>query len=169
MPVTINGSGTIAGVPGSILQVQSTTKTDTFSTSSTSLVDVTGLSVTISPRSATSQILVMVNLNFGADPSVTAMHGAIFRGSTQIALGDAAGSRARRTWVRCSSQASGTGAGTMSMTFLDSPATTSATTYKVQILSDQSGSVYINRTAGDADASYMARGVSSITLMEVAA
>ena len=44
---------------GSVIQVASTSKTDPFSTSSTSFVDVTGLSVSITPTSTSSKILVL--------------------------------------------------------------------------------------------------------------
>lgn len=154
---------------GQVLRAFSTAKTDTFTTSSTSLVDVTGLSVSITPSSASNKVLVIVNLSFAANPSSTALHGAILRDSTQIALGDAAGSRARRTWIRSLSHASNAGAGTLSMTFLDSPASATAVTYKVQVLSDQGTAVYLNRTDGDSDVSYQTRAISTITVMEVAA
>jgi hypothetical protein len=54
--------------------------------------------------------------------------------------------------------------------FLDSPATTSATTYKVQILNgNTAGTVYINRGQSDGNSGAVARGTSSITVMEIAA
>jgi hypothetical protein len=56
-----------------------------------------------------------------------------------------------------------------SMNFLDSPATTSSTTYKLQIISDGGQTHYINRNARDEDGSYEPRGVSTITVMEIAA
>jgi hypothetical protein len=53
---------------------------------------------------------------------------------------------------------------------LDSPSTTSATTYKIQINnSNSSADCYINRTQGDTDAVYGGRSASSITLMEIGA
>jgi len=54
--------------------------------------------------------------------------------------------------------------------YLDSPATTSATTYKIQIYNNNgSGTIYINRSQDDTNASNFPRGVSSITVMEIAA
>ena len=50
---------------GSIIQVVSTTKTDTFSTTSTSFSDVTGFSVSITPTSTSSKIMVMASAQVG--------------------------------------------------------------------------------------------------------
>ena len=65
MPVSINGNtGVVTGLAalpdsamasGSIIQVVSTTKTDTFSTSSSSFTDITGLSVSITPASSSNK------------------------------------------------------------------------------------------------------------------
>jgi hypothetical protein len=60
----LTGTVPAARLPaGSVLQVVSTVKTDTFTTVSSSYVDVTGLSVSITPTSATSKILVLVQAN----------------------------------------------------------------------------------------------------------
>jgi hypothetical protein len=63
--------------------------------------------------------------------------------------------------------ASNTGC-TISITFLDSPATTSATTYKMQYIVTSGYSLCLNSNHSDADAAYVCRGVSTITLMEIA-
>jgi len=55
------------------------------------------------------------------------------------------------------------------MTYLDSPSTTSATTYKLQWEAESGETIYLNRSFGDGDASTSARGASSITVMEVGA
>ena len=55
-----------------------------------------------------------------------------------------------------------------SMTFLDSPSTTSAITYKVQGRLDANGTLYINRPGVDANADYGSRGISTLTVMEIA-
>ena len=64
--VSVNASvATVGTLPtarlptGTVLQVRSTTKTDTFTTTSGSYVDVTGLSVSITPTSATSNVFVL--------------------------------------------------------------------------------------------------------------
>jgi hypothetical protein len=159
---------------GTVLQVLSTTKTDTFSTTSTSFVDVTGLSVSITPTSSTSKILVFFNVYTSANQNAASAPVRLLRDSTAIDIGDAASSRPRVSGVfytgdvSVSIQAS---IGVTSNTFLDSPATTSATTYKMQMASaNGSVTMYVNRTSADRDATtYDPRTASSITVMEIAA
>jgi hypothetical protein len=149
-----------------VLQVVSTAKTDTFTTSSTSFVDVTGLSVTITPQSATSQILVFAQVSGSEDYAVSPGYVQLVRGATNINLGDAAGSR-----PRVSAQFANPAASTLSvpsLVFLDSPATTTATTYKIQVRTI-SGTVFVNRTKQDTDANNYARAASTITVMEISA
>jgi hypothetical protein len=149
-----------------ILQVVSTTKSDTFSTSSTSNVDITGLSLSITPKFTTSKILALVTINSGKSGGLPTFQ--LVRESTAIAIGDAAGSRQRAS---TSAYPGGSNEGdqlsTSSITFLDSPSTTSATTYKVQGRI-QTSTLFINRTGNDTDSSTFPRTVSTITLMEVA-
>lgn len=171
---TVLTNGTNTNFPaGSVLQVVSTTKTDTFSTASTSFVDVTGLSVSITPKSSTSKILVLFNVYTSANQNVSSAALRLVRDSTAIDIGDAAGSRPRVSGIFYSGDTSvGTQAsiGAASNNFLDSPATTSALTYKIQMLS-ASGSItmYVNRTSSDRDTTtYDARTASSITVMEIA-
>jgi len=151
---------------GTVLQVVSTTKTDTFSMSSTTFGDVTGLSVSITPTSSTSKILVISNLNWGS--SANDINSArLLRDSTVISAGNSASNRSPSfAGMRT---ASADNIETVSVTFLDSPATTSATTYKVQVRVGSADTVYVNRTATDTDVSAFPRAVSSITVMEISA
>ena len=87
MPVSINGSGQVP------VQVVSTTKTDTFTTTSTTFTTITGLTASITPRSASSKILIIVDVTGSQEVGVNDAFIGLFRDSTQIALGDAAGSR----------------------------------------------------------------------------
>jgi hypothetical protein len=97
------------------------------------------------------------------------MHGyvAIFRNSTQLFQGDAAGSRRGATSViNTATQQQFYYGGT----FLDSPATTSAISYTIQVLSSNGTTLCINRSARDTDLlAYDGRSVSSVTVMEIAA
>ena len=166
--IKLGANGLGAGVGGKVLQVLSTAKTDTFSTNSTSYTDVTGLSVSITPSSTSSKILVMMECNVGNDNNVSAFLRMV-RGSTAIFVGDSAGSRIQAT--------SGNGDDPsnqfvyqMSGVFLDSPSTTSATTYKIQANTENSGNLgymYINRAGTDSDNNQHGRYASSITVMEV--
>ena len=92
------GSSTLAttATAGKILQVVQTVKLDTFSTSSTSDVDVTGFSVSITPSSSSNKVLVMVNLALSSQSVF--VYGILKRGSTQIGEADAASNRLRPTF-----------------------------------------------------------------------
>jgi hypothetical protein len=151
-------------VPSGIIQVQSTFKSDTFSTASTSFVDVTGLSVSITPTSASNKILVMVTANLSSDGTGFAVFARLMRDSTAIAIGDTAGSRTSGTF---GAYPYGGFIAPCGMEFLDSPATTSATTYKLQVLVNAAGTGYLNRTQVDSNAVSSLRTASTITVMEV--
>jgi hypothetical protein len=159
MAVTIRGSGQVP------VQMQSTTKIDSFSTSGTynSWIDVTGVSVTITPTSASNKILVCFQI-MGQSTSNGWVR--LVRDSTAIYVGTTAGSR-----QAVSSANMTTGNGNIQLqdsgVYLDSPATTSAVTYKLQVITD-TGTFYINRTSNDSDNVYTGRGVSSITVQEIA-
>ena len=157
---------TPTGGGGKVLQVVSVTKTDTFSTSSTSFVDVTGLTANITPSSASSKIMVFVSLQAGQQGNNGYFN--LVRGSTNLAVGDAAGSRVRTSAV-LPYQIVGNAMTGISIDFLDSPSATVATTYKVQVRA-QAATVYVNRSHTDADGGTEAgRTASTITLMEIGA
>lgn len=177
MPLTQVQSGMLAsGVPtraqlpaGSVLQVVSTTKTDTFSLATSTFTDITGLSVTITPTSSTSKILVMAATNASGPAAAYMASTRLVRNSTAIYVGDAAGSRIQAS---VSARNNDTGDTRMhSMVFLDSPATTSATTYKVQLACQENATIFVNRSFDDQDVGNAARArtASSITVMEIAA
>lgn len=152
------------GYAGAILQVVSTTKTDKFATNSTSYVDVTGLSVSITPSSASSKILVIVNLS-GSSYTSTGGQWNLVRGSTNIAVGTNGSATKQATGSFYSGQSENAYQMLfLHMTHLDSPSTTSATTYKVQVRHDSS-SYYLTINSRAAD-DYIST-VSSITAMEV--
>ena len=153
---------------GNVLQVVSATKTDVFTTTNTSWVDVTGLSVTITPTSATSKILVMANIQMDNASVNQRFFFRFVRNSTAICVGDAVGSRSQAT--NTSQSATGGGVCTpFNSSFLDSPATTSSTTYKIQTAALDVGTIVVNRSSGDSDTSSYARSASTITIMEIAA
>ena len=163
------GSGTVFPA-GSVIQVLQTVKTNVFSTSSTSWIDWTDMNATITPKSATNKILVTLTSGVSNDTINSFQYVKLVRGSTDIALGDAAGS-ATRCWI---DGAFGNVAATdvtqkgLAGSFLDSPATTSATTYKVQVIRTLSGTAYFGRTSSTADANRSSIP-SVLTVMEVVA
>jgi|TARA_Y100000052_G_scaffold12006_1_gene11806 hypothetical protein len=165
----VNSIIPVAGVPtgggGGTTQIKQTVKTDTFTSTSTSFVDITGLSVSITPTSTSSKIFIIVDLQVGSDNDSQCMF-LLVRDSTSINLGDASGSR-----IQCFAE-QGSGEDyhqhSCSTHFLDSPSTTSAVTYKVQMR--VTGAFHaINRSDDDSNASSEARTTSSITVMEVSA
>ena len=160
-------SGT--GVGGGIIQVKSTTKTDAFSDSSTNFVDVTGLSVSITPTRSDSKILVLCSVNLNSNKENFA-YLKLVRDSTDIFVGDAAGTRVRVSGMYYVGTSSGNEGicETVSITHMDAPSTTSATTYKIQVQAYSGGAVYVNRTHRDTNGDgYDGRFASSITVMEV--
>ena len=158
--------GLPSGSSGGVIQVKSTTKTDgDFNTSSSSYVDVTGLSVTITPTRSDSKILIFANIH-GVGNSDTQAYFRFMRDSTPICVGDAAGSRVQATLGSMyEDQANDTNS--CSQNFLDSPSTTSAVTYKIQTRTQGAGTVYINRSNTDVNSSNSGRFTSTITVMEV--
>jgi hypothetical protein len=156
---------------GNVIQVVNTIKTDTFSTTSTSFTDVTGLSASITPTSSSSRIMVCVSFYMSSNSSSGYPLARVLRDSTAIYIGDAAGSRSRaltNTGGGLFSTDGNTGFN-ISAQFLDSPATTSATTYKIQLMQSAGNTAYINRVGTDSDSAGIARTASSIVLMEIAA
>jgi hypothetical protein len=149
----------------SVLQVVSTSKTDAFSTTSTSFTDVTGLSVSITPRFSTSRILVAGYVTFGTSGDLQA-NVRLVRDSTGVFVGDTASSRPRGfALMSINNLAQSLPA---SPIFLDSPNTASAITYKIQIMVN-SGTAFVNRTSLDRDTTlFDGRTTSSITVMEIA-
>jgi hypothetical protein len=150
---------------GKVLQVLQAVKTDTFSTSSQSFTDVTGLSQAITPSATSSKILIICNLQVGSLTGAQCQFN-LLRGSTSINIGDGSGSRTRAFAEQ--DAASTNSPQSVATTFLDSPNTTSATTYKIQ-MRVTGGTHYLNRSTADGDASYEARTTSSILLMEIGA
>lgn len=164
-----SGAVTSANLPaGSVLQVVSTTKTDTWSASLPNWADITGMSVSITPSSSSSKILIVVNLSFMVTDG--AAHGyRLVRNSTPISIGDAAGSRPLFSGAVQDGYINPSFIQSSATTHLDSPSTTSAITYKLQAFATYSASMfYVNRSHDDRNASqYDGRTTSSITVMEI--
>jgi hypothetical protein len=162
---------TSAGLPsGSVLQVQSTTKTDTWSgTPGVGVfLDITGLSVDITPSSTTSKILVTFSANVSASGnSTTGVR--LMRDSTAISVGDAAGNRPLATTGGGGNEGDNWHGDVLASSFLDSPSTTSSVTYKLQLIGNSTATQYVNRKARDTNsAGDDYRMTSHITVMEIA-
>ena len=158
--------GLPSGSSGGIVQVKSVTKTDgDFSTSSASYTDVTGLSVSITPTRSDSKILIFANLH-GVGDSSTQAYFRFMRDSTAICVGTSVGSRVAATMGSIyEDQTNDTNS--CSQQFLDSPSTTSSVTYKIQARTQGDGTLYLNRSSGDANDATSGRFTSTLTVMEV--
>lgn len=152
---------------GGIIQVVSTTKTDTFSsaTSSSAFIDVTGLSVNITPRSTSNKILIYSTVHITGASAADRFGIRLVRDSTAIAIADAASNRVRASASTINDSTSELH--NLNIMHLDSPSTTSATTYKIQCTNESNRNVYINISSADQDSNTVFRTVSSITAMEV--
>jgi len=117
-------------VGGKVLQVVSVTKVDTFTTTSTSFVDVTGLTVSITPSATSSKILILSTFQAGNSHDAVNLFNLV-RDSTAIAQGT--GGTNNATAVSTPGSDAGFLFNQVSISNLDSPATTSATTYKIQM------------------------------------
>ena len=159
MSVTISGSGQI------VKQVIQVVKSDTFSTTSASFVPITGLSVNITPTNSANKILVIVDVVTGQASSGNNVTLQMQRNGSAIYAGNAADSRS--VGITGGNQSSDTTLTTTAM-YLDSPATTSSTTYSVSALTSSGGTMYVNRSGDDTDIYYRGRTASSITVMEIA-
>jgi hypothetical protein len=147
---------------GSILQVVSTTLTTATSASpgAGTFADVSGLSVSITPTKASSKIFLTYNLPVSAS-STTFIGSRILRGATAVGVGTAGTVTNFNSWTYISDSGR---METLSGSFLDSPATTSALTYKMQFYPSASVTMYANRRGVNTDAG----GAATITAFEVA-
>jgi hypothetical protein len=165
-------TGLPAGVGGKVLQVVQAVATTAFSTTSSSLTDITGMSATITPSSASNKILitsVIPHSNNGTNVGYPRL--VLLRGATAIGLGASVGSATQDSAANQIFDPSTAGVdNSLNVSvnnFLDSPATTSATTYKWQtsVFSSRTEYFFSPSSTGDANA-HTAPGV--ITLMEIA-
>ncbi len=154
--------------PCKIIQVVATHKTNTFSTSSNSFTDVNDLNVSITPKSSSNKILIMVDIKCGSSINGAEYFARLLRGSTLIYGGNSSsreecfyGTEDTEDQFRMDHAGAN---------FLDSPGSTSQQTYKVQIRNNNtSHTIYINRTGADTNSSGYPRTASSIIAMEVEA
>jgi len=180
--IKVNSIIPVSGVPtgaagGGIVQVVSTRKTNRFTTSSTSFVDITDFQVIITPFSTSNKILIMCSFGMCGTRQNTLDHGQAIRvlrnGSIDCKLNaDADGNRPRHTFK-------GVGwsfnndhmPGGVGFCGLDDPSSTSAVTYKVQVQCQSSSyAFHMNRTADDNNGTLIYEGAtpSSLIAMEVA-
>jgi len=168
----------VAGIgasAGQVIQVVSTNMPDTFFTSANSqtgtFADVTGtpnLSVTITPSSASNKILILCNINASAGANAYTFW-KLLRGSTSIGEGNSDGA-SRIECIRSQgmdfANFSDGKMNQIGFNYLDSPATTSATTYKIQC-SSYGNTIYVNYNGSNQNDTFSARTSSTITALEI--
>tara|TARA_R100001163_G_scaffold20563_1_gene17805 strand:- start:229 stop:759 length:531 start_codon:yes stop_codon:yes gene_type:complete len=171
--IKVNSIVPVGGLPagataGGIIQVVQTVKTDTTSQgSASSFNDISGMSVTITPTTNSAKILIIPDLALGGS-NMQSYHlvWRLLRGSTAIGVSTSATTAALTGTGGMHKAANGANAYFFgcSKIFVDSPATTSATTYKCQWSAADSGAtLYLNRRGNDAGAG----AISTITAFEL--
>jgi hypothetical protein len=145
--ITFNNATTQASA-GSILQVVNATSTSTTSTTSTSFV-TTGFSASITPKFSTSKVLALISGNGFQGTSSAQVWITLYRGATEL-------SGATNGFNGISNGAGGI-IGVLNFSYVDSPATTSSTTYTIYIRAS-AGTGYFNSN----------NSVATIQLLEIA-
>jgi hypothetical protein len=157
---------------GSILQVVQSITTSATSYSGLAQTWVSGssfISASITPAATSSRILVMIQI--GKVHNINGVAIRLTRGGSPIFIGDAAGVRPLGTISNVSGfNADGNHSDGVNITYVDSPSTTSSTTYSFDTYAEGSGVVGLNRSINDANNTqeYDNRAASSIILMEIA-
>ena len=164
------GLGT--GAVGGIIQVVSTHKADVFVATINNMdkTNITGMAATITPQSTSSKILIMVHLGGVACRSTGQRYGfGLKRGSTVIGQPTGTSNRTGALYATANFEGSSNGIESgAAFHFLDSPSTTSATTYTVWTTVEGNGNeVAINRSDNDSDSSSVFRVSSNITCFEM--
>ena len=155
--------GVPTGGGGGIVQIKSVTHTEFESqalTGSGNFFDIPGMSVTITPTRADSKIFVMTTVAVACNNANRNNFIQLRRDSTDIAKGTEGGSVNASFYHKTRDNFS---PANINIQHLDSPATTSAVTYKVRWSGENSTTYYLNRNASNTNEGM----VSSITVMEV--
>ena len=169
-----SGNGIL--IPGHVVNIHNILKTDTQTSTSSSWVDITGLSITFTPKSSTNKILIQghvtCSINYDASMSIKPVK-TVNGVSTDIAIADAAGSRVRGH----------TGYGYYNNSWnhyhytqfpinaVHTLSSSSSTTIKMQIRNGDTSNIgwAVNRAYdNDPDAVWEARATSSLIVMEIA-
>jgi hypothetical protein len=159
-------------VSGSVLQVQSATKTapDSYALATGVHTDVSGLSVTLTPSSSSSKFLITFTVHLGCSTTTSNPYVVLSRviegTNSSVALGDAKDSRTRSTAAAGYISSSDYTLQSVSQNYLDSPATTSPVTYKIKVGGFASRTFFLNQTNVSNNEGNTAS--STITVIEIA-
>ena len=162
------GVPTSAMPAGSVLQVVQTVKTDRFTTTNATFTNITGYSASITPTSTSSKILVISSFHVSGGDAGSYPRARLLRGDTALGLGDSTGGSATNITATTSiTNSLAPDCLNVSYTYLDSPNTTSATTYQWQLAAFLSRPAIFNGSDGNPASNYYNTS-STITLMEIA-
>ena len=165
---TVDADTLASGAGGKILQIQEARKIDTFTTSSSqTVVDITGLSVNITPSATSSSVLVFGQVNSGASTGDGVMR--LYRDSTNIGQATDSGTTPITGITGFGQHRNVYELSTGSFVYLDTAiSTTSQVTYKISLFQAGANTWYINRTHSSGG-SENERVSSSITVIEIGA
>ena len=168
---TLDASSGFIPPAGGVLQVVQTVKSDTFSTTNSSFVEISGYSVTLTPSSVASKVMVEVCLHIGENTDAFPVF-RMYRNGTELQIASAIGSGTSGMFGKTT-----TGNDTrdqyllepVNFKFLDSPNTTDAVTYTIRVraMGSTSRTIFVNRsgTIGDANQYTV---ISTFTATEIA-
>jgi hypothetical protein len=151
---------------GGILQVVTTTLSSTTTlVANGTPTAVSGLSATITPYSTSSTIWVVAHITYG---STGTTYGGWFRRSgTDIGLGNSGGNM-QRVSIGMALTSDANQVNSFAYSYVDSPASTSALTYQFYVNNDNTNTLYVNRSVNDSNSVTGKRGISTVTLVEIA-
>ena len=183
MPIVINGTGTLSGLSaesitpttignGAIIQVVQASSKEHLSSTSTSYVDLPGVTASITPSSASNKILIICSIAISKEANHSFIGRIVRDGSAITGAGgekeSGHTSQADGAWWLIRSTIHDVSPCTV--TYLDSPSSTSSLTYKAQgSTSDGSKGFGFNQTKDSQNNAYASPGFSSILLMELVA
>ena len=176
--ITLSSDGKVAfpnSSFGKILQVVNLEKTDTTSqVNQSARTDISGMSATITPSATSSKVLILCDLNIGMPSGGYHVNLHLMRGSTDIAEGTGASGSGHANAVNATATTYNFGQygnEPIHTSVLDSPNTTSATTYKWQwhVPNYNNQTIYLNRNYSQQNYPYNTWKSSRMILMEIAA
>ena len=164
----LNSASVIDRLPtGSVIQTYTSKKLDDQAFTAQSMADITGMSLTVVPKSTSSKFLISWHLSWAHNGDNVHGHINLVGGSANLLLSDTASSRRRATMTLNMSSIVSSMFNTSGV-FLDAPNTTNAHTYKLQAESSNGQVWYVNRSGRDADnANYDGRGTSTFCVQEI--
>ena len=156
---------------GSTLQVVQTFFTTSFTTSSNSMTDLTGMSLSITPKSATSKILLITSMSTSKSTSGSGIAFQWVRNGTAVGIGTLGTTAPNYSFGY--TQAGSNTINNVNFSYLDAPATASAITYKLQVRVESAGGTFaLNNNPSYLNVGtdvYHAGYTSTITAIEVSA